>query len=225
MTYGNPSIDACAAEAAIGGRPAPRRAAALPAVFGDDDGRGARPGGCGARALARAARAAPDRGLSRRARPRRGTRGEHRGRAHALRSPAVFVPRHPAPLCGRGRSLRRAVPGDRPARRRAARAARGALVGRIPVARRAARAGSSPTRRIACANSRQAGAAAPRGRLPRIRGGLPRDARGDRDPRRRDLHRRRRRSTSSTSPRSTTTPRRSSASRACVAERLGRESP
>ena len=58
-------------------------------------------------------------------------------------------------------------------------------VGRRALAR--ALHGRSPAR------TRARGRPAPRGRLPRIRGGLPRDARGNRDPRRRDIHCRRRR--------------------------------
>ena len=160
-----------------------------------------------------------DRGLPRRARPRRGARGEHRRRARALRSPAVLIPRHPAPLCGGGRSLRRTVPGDRPARRRAPRAARGALVGRVPVARRGralARAlhGGSPAR------ARARGRSATCRRLPRICGGLPRNARGDRDPRRRDIHIRRRGRLRVHPGAQRLRPRRSSASRASSRERL-----
>ena len=58
MTYGNPSIAHALDQLRTAGVDAARRAAALSAVLGDDDRRGARPRGRGARALARAARAA-----------------------------------------------------------------------------------------------------------------------------------------------------------------------
>ena len=164
--------------------------------------------------------AARDRGLSRRARLHRGARGEHPRGARALRSPAVLLPRHPAALRGPWRSLRRAVPCDGAARGRTTRAARGALVGRVPVARRR-RALARALHGRAAAAARACGRRARRRRLPRLRGGLPRDPRGDRDPRRDDLRRRPAGSISSTSRRSTTTRRRWTASRASSCARLG----
>src|SRR5690606_28126424 len=104
----------------------------------------------------------------------------------AGRPPVAVVPWHPGAPGRGGRPLRHAVRGERVRDRRGARPAARGLDARLPVAVRPR--ALAPAIHDRGARAPGAGRRAHRGRgLPRLRGGLPGDARGDRDRERRRL--------------------------------------